>query len=840
MGKPSTNPAGAPRAKRAKVPIRAKMGAALIVPLAAVAALSLVQVNQARDRQATVEEETTLAGVALTPGGLTDALIVEQGDATVTVLGIRETATFPTKDFEESKAATDKALEQLEASVENGGPVAKRVFANALVDIGSTLEDQRALIDEAAADPGLQHWDLTESIYPAYSRAIEDLRNANAEVAASITDPEMRAAAETLNDVNMAHFAVSNLLKQTGTALASPDPSAKFQVAGTLRDYEQAVTSLRSRNQGDWAEAVTAYAANPSYDKIASMVHQWLDTTELNLEELIALNPAVSNRADADLGTTQRIAQDATTSLQRMIDTRTSDAKAEAQRYTWLAAAVFIGATVAALGVAGSIIRPMRKLTKQAEEMASIGLPNAVQSVFDTPTHQEVVVPEVAPISVRSHDEVQTVATAINHVQSSALDLAVEQATLRRNIADSFVSLGRRTQNLIGLQLELITELEESETDPAVLESLYKLDHLATRARRNAESLVVLGGTEAQRTGGVPVAMTDVVRATLSEVEAYQRVALQDLDTAYVPASSAADLIHLLAELVENGLSFSPPTTEVEVAGTRGTSGYTITVTDHGVGMTADRLELANRRLSGNESFTVAPSRYLGHYVAGRLAARLGASVSLTAGSGGGVVATVVVPPAGLVTDDEAARAIAQAGAAAAPNPPAAGAADTHVDPDNADVKVDGRPPAVAPATAGTNGHGSAAGDGSAAGAGDGDGTAPEPGTPRLPATAETTAPADDGVAPDDSAADQVEPAVAVVEETGAGLRKRVPGSHVKAANERSPLLRSAAVNAERTPLKADTTPEEAQNLAALLTDYTSGVDRGRGDLAEAGTETAE
>ena len=134
-----------------------------------------------------------------------------------------------------------------------------------------------------------------------------------------------------------------------------------------------------------------------------------------------------------------------------------------------------------------------------------------------------------------------------------------------------------------------------------------------------------------------------------------------------------------------------------------------------------------------------------------------------------------------------------------------------HPDPDNADVKVDGRPPVVAPVTAGSNGHGGA------------DHESPAAEAPRLPTVAEST-----------------NAEAEVVEETTTGLRKRVPGSHVKAVNERSPLLRSAAVNAERAPLKAETSPQEAQNLASLLTDYTAGLDRGRGDLAEAGTESTE
>ena len=794
MSKQSKNPTGAPKGKRPRVPIRAKLLGALFVPLLAVVVLSLTQVNQAQDRQQRVEEETALAGVALTPGGLTAALIVEQGDAVVTALGLRDTATFPTAGWEESKAQTDKAVKELKDSVNQAGPVARKIYSNTFASLEENLTTQRAKIDEAAKDPGIQNWGITDSIYPAYTGSIETLFKANDEVARSISDPEMRAAAETLNDANRFNFAVSVVMKVSGTSLASQDPMAKFKVAFALADYNKAMTSLRSRTEGPWAESVGQWTANPAFDNIDNIVSTYLETGDLVMEDLIRENPAVKNVNTAEPGTTQRVAMDTSRALQKMIDQRVSEAKAEARRYQLIGAAVVLGATLAALAVAASILRPMRKLTSQAEEMANVGLPTAVQAVFDTPADQDVKVPDFDPIAVKSRDEVQTVASAINHVQASALDLAVEQATLRRNIADSFVSLGRRTQNLIGLQLELITELEESETDPAVLESLYKLDHLATRARRNAESLVVLGGTEAHRASGTPVALHDVVRATLSEVEAYQRVSLGTLDLAYVPGSAAADLIHLLAELVENGLSFSPPTTNVEVSGTRGPSGYLVTVVDHGVGMTADRLELANTRLLGKESFTVAPSRYLGHYVTGRLAARLGATVSLTAASGGGVMATVSVPSTLLVSEEEATKAIAQAVQAPPAAPAKAGRSnEVHADPDNADVRVDGRPPAVT-----------------------GQGDAPAAPTE---ASTESTEPAEPAAAQSEAAPPET---------TEGGLRKRVPGSHAKAVAERSPLLRSAAVNADRAPLKAETSAQETQNLASLLTAYTDGLDRGK------------
>ena len=146
------------------------------------------------------------------------------------------------------------------------------------------------------------------------------------------------------------------------------------------------------------------------------------------------------------------------------------------------------------------------------------------------------------------------VEVALNKVQDSAVSLAVEQATLRRNIADAYVNLGRRNQNLLSRQLEFITQLENDESDPETLEHLFRLDHLATRMRRNAESLLVLAGLAPPRTWSAPVAMGDVVRGALGEVEGYRRVRLRHVDDARVDGTAAADVSHVIAELVENAL----------------------------------------------------------------------------------------------------------------------------------------------------------------------------------------------------------------------------------------------------------------------------------------------
>jgi signal transduction histidine kinase len=311
-----------------------------------------------------------------------------------------------------------------------------------------------------------------------------------------------------------------------------------------------------------------------------------------------------------------------------------------------------------------SITRPLRSLKAQAEEMAGTRLPSAVREILDTPPGEDVVIPDVAPIKVKTRDEVSHVAAALSHVQSSAVDLAVEQAVLRRNISDSYINLGRRNQNLLSRQLDFITDLERNETDPDTLEGLFRLDHLATRMRRNAESLLVLAGIEPPRQWAAPVKVADVVRAALGEVEDYQRVVVRNLEPASVTGAVAADIAHVIAELIENGLSFSPPEESVEVKGRLTTSGYTLAITDNGLGMSPDDVARANRRLAGKESFTVAPSRYLGHYVAGHLASRLGVVVELQDSPAGGITARIDVPM-GLLADEEIDRTLVRAPQAA-------------------------------------------------------------------------------------------------------------------------------------------------------------------------------
>ncbi|GAA0442330.1 hypothetical protein Aca07nite_63120 [Actinoplanes capillaceus] len=298
--------------------------------------------------------------------------------------------------------------------------------------------------------------------------------------------------------------------------------------------------------------------------------------------------------------------------------------------------AVYLG-TIAAQSVSS----PLAELADEANRLAGERLPEAVRR---TAAGESTGPPGPVRVADRASAEMRRVADAFDRVQATAYSLATEQAELRRASADSLANLGRRNQNLLRRQLGFITKLEREEASPTGLANLFELDHLATRMRRNAESLLVLVGAASPRQWSRPLPLTDVIRAAVSEVEEYRRVSLRRLDEALVAGSVASGLAHMLAELIENGLSFSPPDLDVEIHGRLVDDGYLIAICDQGVGMSVDELERANRRLRGEGDFLTAPARFLGHYVVGRLAAEMGIEVQLARSAVTGVTARVSLP----------------------------------------------------------------------------------------------------------------------------------------------------------------------------------------------------
>ena len=240
--------------------------------------------------------------------------------------------------------------------------------------------------------------------------------------------------------------------------------------------------------------------------------------------------------------------------------------------------------------------------------------------------------------------EFAEVTAALASMQGTATAAAASEARLRGGFRQVLTSLGRRNQSLLLRQLRILDTLEQQAASPAALADLFALDHLTTRMRRHAESLTVLSGAPAARPRIGPVSVVDVIRAAVAETEDYKRVVVRTETEEVVAASAVNDMIHLLAELIENATLFSPSATRVEVRAERVANGFAIEVEDRGLGIAPGQLTDLNARLASPPDFDIVDADRLGLFVAGLLAARHGVEVSLTPSPYRGTKAIVLLP----------------------------------------------------------------------------------------------------------------------------------------------------------------------------------------------------
>jgi HAMP domain-containing protein len=298
--------------------------------------------------------------------------------------------------------------------------------------------------------------------------------------------------------------------------------------------------------------------------------------------------------------------------------------------------------------MARSMAGPLELLERSARDVAERQLPGVVERLQQAQEIDQVTV-QAEPVPIKSRDEIGRVAAAFNSVHQVATQVATEQAALRRSIGDMFINLARRSQRLIDRQLNFIEEMEREESDSDELAKLFQLDHLATRMRRNAENLIVLSSAESARRSSEPVPLADVIRAAISEVEDFTRVEPVTTDEVRVSGHAVNDVVHLLAELIENATAFSPPDTPVKIAGQTTANGHLVEIEDRGLGMTNEQLASANERVANPPMIDFALSRVLGFFVVGRLAQRYGIRVQLRHSWYGGVTALVLIPPTVLI-----------------------------------------------------------------------------------------------------------------------------------------------------------------------------------------------
>ncbi|MCZ7423941.1 nitrate- and nitrite sensing domain-containing protein [Verrucosispora sp. WMMA2121] len=310
---------------------------------------------------------------------------------------------------------------------------------------------------------------------------------------------------------------------------------------------------------------------------------------------------------------------------------------------------VVIAAVVVSITTARARARRWHRLRDAALQFADERLPRVAERLG---RGEQVDIAEEAPPLRLGDDEIGQVGRALDVVRQTAVRTAVEQAELRRAAGEVFLGLARRTQALVHHQLTLLDAMERREHDAEELEDLFRVDHLATRARRHTENLITLGGATPGRAWRRGVPMVDVVRGAVGEVEDYPRVTVREIADVSLAGPAVGAVIHLLAELIENGVTFSPPHTSVEVRGQPVANGFAVEIEDRGPGMTEADRAAANHRIGDGGELTHGDASRLGLYVVSRLATRHGVRVRLRESAYGGTTAVVLIP-SDLIIGDE-------------------------------------------------------------------------------------------------------------------------------------------------------------------------------------------
>ena len=535
-------------------------------------------------------------------------------------------------DTERAAAVVTQRLEQIGGSFP---PLDRQEAEVALADL-ENLPDVRLAADQSQLIP---------PVMQKYSRIITDLLVLEQNTAQGVSDVTLAQAVGVLGLVSRMKEDASQQRAILTAALIQHvlDPGARTALLTAQSDQAangasfslSATNAQRQLFQNSVARSFVPLA-NSEEDQALSMGTS-LKNDPTTPDDFYG---AMTNEINTQLGSVQR-------NLVNSIIVRTvqlRNAAVVSALVVAIAVLLLLGlALLFTVMVARSMVRPLRRLRAGALEVAGVRLPETVRRMSES---EGAVAPlEVEPIDVDSSDEIGEVARAFDQVHREALRLASNEAALRGNVNAMFVNLSRRSQSLVERQIRLIDDLEQGEQDAERLANLFQMDHLATRMRRNSENLLVLAGHEVSRRWTQSVALVDVLRAAVSEIEQYERVTLNVQPGISVRGQAVNDVVHLIAELAENASSFSAADTPVKVSGhLLNSGGVLLDITDQGVGMGAEEMAHANWRLDNPPVVDVAVSRRMGLFVVARLAARHGIRVRLRPASAGGLTALVWLP----------------------------------------------------------------------------------------------------------------------------------------------------------------------------------------------------
>ncbi|MFE6288158.1 ATP-binding protein [Streptomyces sp. NPDC057877] len=624
-------------------PFRRKLNVLVGVPLAGVAVLLSYliadQVQQARD----AAESAQLVRDSIQVAELVDRVATEHQQAIL--LSVRYEAAGPgtrpsTDGYRDAQKAVDAQVEKVRDAFGDRLPATE---AQALREI-SGLDSLRATI--------AQGYLPADNIDPAYMGATKGLIDG---LGLDRTAPLATTYTGNLLDSLLRADAAHSAFETSVFSATTGDSNALIEFISAVGSYDvythQAERFARFASEEQTAElrGIEHSAAQ------ATIVRQYAelqidpsglqagtpDEIREKFTSALASYPAYRQQAQTRL--------EITASLIDQIADRADGASGEAWwNAGWLLGSAVFGFMVwlaFSVVVRRSVVRPVQALTGAARQVAEVA-GRELARVADDDTEDDAP-PRLREVPVTARDEIGDLADAFNHVQTTAAALLERQVLSRRNVAEMFGNVGRRVSNLTTRQLALIDAVERGETDPALLERLYRIDHIAVRLRRNADSLMLLAGIRETVLGSGPVELTNVVRAALGQIEGYQRVELHAGAEIMVEPDIVGDLTLMVAELMENAVSFSPADSPVEVtvrAGGAADGGATITISDHGLGMSPERLAEENARLIRRERLDLVPTKVLGLFVVGTLARRWEIGVSLSRTRGGGVTAEVAIP----------------------------------------------------------------------------------------------------------------------------------------------------------------------------------------------------
>ncbi|WP_328739220.1 nitrate- and nitrite sensing domain-containing protein [Streptomyces erythrochromogenes] len=582
--------------------------------------------RQATNLAAMLQEERDLSAGPLSLSG---------GKSNSSVDGARAQTDTAAKAF---AAATDK----VDSTGEKDDTL--KSIRNNVLQIGRQLTNIETIRTKAYANGAQQ-------TVSEYNAMIVSLLSLSQDMAQATSNPEMikrtRAlaafsAAKEYASIQRAIIAAS--LPETSDKQGKLQENDRLYALSAQKGEQQSKTTFELVYQGRTEELLAGLGDSNS--EISSADHYARRVLASQDAFLREKNRSWLDWYDAD-GTKLQAMKVIELTLLEEMEQKARELKNEAQQDAIINGALILlvlgVSLVGAFVMARSMIRSLRRLQDTATRVAQDRLPELVKQLSESDPQD--VDTSVESVGVHTRDEIGQVAAAFDDVHREAVRLAAEQALLRGNVNAMFTNLSRRSQGLIQRQLSLISELESREADPDQLSSLFKLDHLATRMRRNGENLLVLAGEEPGRRWTRPVPLVDVLRAAASEVEQYERVELASVPGTDVAGRVVNDLVHVLAELLENATSFSSPQTKVKVTGHALPDGRVLVeIHDTGIGLSPEDLAAINERLASPPTVDVSVSRRMGLFVVGRLSLRHGIRIQLRPSDSGGTTALVMLP----------------------------------------------------------------------------------------------------------------------------------------------------------------------------------------------------